>query len=48
MTGLSLTRRGRGVRFSVHVVACESARLTVVDVEGVAPADVERLTSVRS
>lgn len=99
MTALTLTRRDRGVRFSVHVqprasrsevtgvhngalrvrvqappvdgaaneelvallagslgvprrsvrvVAGESARLKVVDVEGVAPADVERLTSVHS
>ena len=99
MTALTLTRRDRGVRFSVHVqprasrsevtgvhngalrvrvqappvdgaaneelvallagslgvprrsvrvVSGESARLKVVDVEGVTPADVERLTSVHS
>lgn len=33
---------------SVRVVAGESARLKVVDVEGVDAADVERLTSVRA
>jgi uncharacterized protein (TIGR00251 family) len=99
MTALTLTRRDRGVRFSVHVqprasrselngvhngalrirvqappvdgaaneelvallagslgaprrsvrvIAGESARHKIVDVEGVTPADIERLTSVQS
>jgi uncharacterized protein (TIGR00251 family) len=35
-------------RRSVRVIAGESARLKIVDVDGVAPADVQRLTSERA